>query len=52
MAYQEESTGSNFVWAVALVIIVAIIAAVVYYGGLFKRTQKQEVDVEISVPAR
>ncbi len=47
-----ESTGSNAIWAIALIIVVAIIAGVVLYSGVLTRTQKNKVDVEISVPAR
>ena len=48
---EGESTGSSVVWAVALIIIVAIVAAVIFYGGI-PGTQKKEVDVDISVPGR
>ena len=50
---EENSTGSNAVWAIALIIIVAIIAGVVYYSGILKGgSQKKDIDVDISVPAR
>lgn len=48
---EGESTASSFVWAIALIIIVAIVAAVFFYGG-FPGSQKKDVDVDISVPAR
>lgn len=48
---EGESTGSSFVWAIALIIIVAIVAAVFFYGG-FGGSQKKEIDVDISAPAR
>ena len=41
----------NFVWAVALIIIVAIIAAVVMSGG-FLNSGKKDIDVEIKAPTR
>jgi hypothetical protein len=47
----EENTGSNLIWAVAMIIIVAIIAGAVYYSGLLSGNKKQEVDVEIKAPA-
>ena len=34
MADEGNGTGSNAVWAIALIIIVAIIAGVVYYSGV------------------
>lgn len=48
---EENSTGSNLIWAIALIIITAIIAGAVYYSGMLTRDRKQEVDVEIKVPA-
>jgi hypothetical protein len=49
---EGESTGSNAIWAVALVIIVLIIAGVVYYSGILQRTPEKKVDIDVSVPAR
>ncbi len=49
----ENSTGSNAVWAIALIIVVAIIGAVVYYSGILKTSPKKtEIDVNVSAPAR
>ncbi len=48
----QEGTGSNAVWAVALIIIVAIIAGVVYYSGILKSSPKKEVDINVTAPAR
>jgi len=50
---EENSTGSNAVWAIALIIVVAIIAAVVYYSGVLKTSpnKKSEVDINITAPA-
>lgn len=51
-----ESTGSNAIWAVALVIIVAIIAGAVYYSGILKTRPggvgTDKINVDVSVPAR
>ncbi len=49
---EENGTGSNAVWAIAMVIIVAIIAGVVYYSGVLKGSQKKEIDINVTVPAR
>jgi hypothetical protein len=49
---EENSTGSNAVWAIALVIIVAIVAGLVYYSGMLRPSQKKEVDINVTVPAR
>lgn len=48
----DNGTGSNAVWAIALIIIVAIIGGVVYYSGILKNSPKKEVDVNITVPSR
>ena len=47
----ENSTGSNLIWAVTLIIITAIIAGALYYSGFLTGKKKQEVDVDIKVPA-
>ena len=56
MADEDNSTGTNMIWAVAMIIIVAIIAGALYYSGFLGRrtpaTQKIDVEVNASVPAR
>lgn len=51
---EENGTGSNAVWAIALIIVVAIIGAVVYYSGVLKTSpnKKSDVDINITAPAR
>jgi hypothetical protein len=52
MADNGNGTGSNAVWAIAFVIIVAIIGAVVYYSGILKtKPGKTEVDIKVTAPA-
>jgi hypothetical protein len=46
-----NGTGSNAVWAIALVVVVAIIAALVYYSGILKTVTNPKVDVKITTPA-
>ena len=48
----EDRTGSSAIWAVALVIIVAIIAGVVFYSGILKSSPKKEVDINVTAPSR
>lgn len=48
---EENSTGSNMIWAIAMIIIVAIIAGAVYYSGIMTGNRKQDIDVDIKVPA-
>lgn len=47
-----EGTASNAIWAVALIIIVAMIVGVVYYSGILKGSNKKEIDINVSAPAR
>lgn len=48
----ENSTGNNLIWAVTILLIVAIIAGALYYGGMLNRNSKEtkDIDVEIKVP--
>jgi len=51
---ERESTASNFIWALTMIIIVAIIMGALYYGGVFKsltKDKKIDVDVDVSAPA-
>lgn len=49
---EENGTGSNAVWAIAFVIIIAIIGAVVYYSGVLRtRPGKTEVDINVTAPS-
>jgi len=48
---EDNETGSNAVWAIAMIIIVAIIAGVLYYSGILTRRQKDNVDIKVTVPA-
>ena len=52
MADGDGGSGpGNFVWAIALIIIVAIVAAVVMSGGFLSGGDKK-IDVEIKTPTR
>jgi hypothetical protein len=48
---EENSTGNNLIWAVTLIIVVALIAGALYYSGFLGGTKKQKIDVEVSAPA-
>lgn len=49
---EENNTGNNLIWAIATIIIVAIIAGAVYFtvlqGG---KTPAKDINVEIKAPA-
>ena len=47
---EGESTGSNFIWAFALIIIVAILAGVFYYGG-FMGGSKKDINIKVDAPS-
>jgi hypothetical protein len=47
----DNSTGSNFIWAVTLIIIVAIIAGALYYSGFLGGTKKEKIDINVTAPA-
>jgi hypothetical protein len=51
-----DGTGSNAVWAIALIIIVAIIVGALYYSGALKKLtspqqSERKINVEVSAPA-
>ena len=48
---EENSTGNNLIWAVTLIIVVALIAGALYYSGFLGGTKKQRIDVEVSAPS-
>jgi len=48
---EENSMGSNFIWAVTLIIIVAIIAGALYYSGFLGGTRKEKIDINVTAPA-
>ena len=53
MTDEDNSTGTNMIWAVAMIIIVAIIAGALFYSGALsgRRNPTQKIDVEVSAPA-
>ena len=48
---EENTTASNAIWAIALVIIVAMIAGLIYYSGILRTSGKREVDINVTVPS-
>jgi hypothetical protein len=49
----QEGTASNAIWAVALIIIVALIVGVVYYSGILRSgPTEKKVDINVTAPSR
>lgn len=46
-----NSAASSFIWALALIIIVGMLAAALFYGGFLGGSKKQQIDVDVSAPA-
>ena len=48
----ENNTGSNAVWAVAMIIIVALIVGGIYYVVRMGGVTPKKVDINVTAPAR
>ena len=50
----ENGSGaaSNFIWAFALIVIVALIVGAMYYGGFRSGRQDKQVDINVTAPSR
>jgi outer membrane murein-binding lipoprotein Lpp len=47
----ENGTGNNLIWAIAMIIIVAIIAGALYYSGCLGGTKKERIDINVTAPS-
>lgn len=47
----ENGTGNNLIWAIAMIIIVAIIAGALYYSGFLSGNTKKTDEIKINVTA-
>lgn len=51
---EGESTASSAIWALAFIIIIALLIGFVYYSGIWKRVAggggTQKVDVTVTAP--
>jgi hypothetical protein len=45
----ENGTGNNLIWAIAMIIIVAIIAGALYYSGFLGGNRKTTEEIKINV---
>lgn len=48
---EENSTGNNLIWAMTILIIVAIIAGALFYSGFLSKSGKPDTDVDINISA-
>ena len=52
---EDNSTGTNLIWAIAMIIIVAIIAGALYFtvikGNLGGAAKKETIDININPPS-
>jgi hypothetical protein len=48
---EENGTGSNVIWAITTIIIVAIIAGALYYSGFLGGTKKERIVMNVSAPS-
>lgn len=47
---EGNGTGSNLIWAITTIIVVAIIAGALYYSGFLGGTKKEKIDINVSAP--
>lgn len=52
MGDEENSGGNNLIWAITMLIVVAIIAGTMYMIFIRTPSPTKKVDVDVSVPAR
>ena len=48
---ERESVGVNMIWAIAILLIVAMLAGAVYYSGFLSNAGEKDIDVNVQVPA-
>lgn len=47
----RESVGVNMIWAITILLIVALLAGAVYYSGFLSNAGDKDIDVNVKVPA-
>jgi hypothetical protein len=52
MADGDGGTGSNAVWAIAVVLIVGLIIGAIFYSGVLNKTDTKKVDINVTAPGR
>lgn len=51
---EENSTGNNLIWAITMIVVVAIIGGAIYFLALKTdmKPKDTKIDVDVTVPAR
>lgn len=47
----EESAASGAMWALVTVLLVILVVAVLYLSGIFNRSEKKEIEIDINKPS-
>jgi hypothetical protein len=47
---EREGFASNFIWALAFVVVIAMIMGALYYSGFLGGTKKEKIDINIKAP--
>ena len=48
---EGNRVGVNMIWALTILLIVAMIAGAIYYSGFLTNVGDKEIDVKVDVPA-
>lgn len=48
---ERSSFASNFVWALAFIVVVGMIMGALYYSGFLGGTKKEKIDINIKAPS-
>mgnify|MGYP006908206104 CR=1 FL=1 len=48
---EGNRVGVNMIWALTIILIVAMIAGAIYYSGFLTNAGNKKIDVEVDVPA-
>jgi len=51
MAEEGNNTANSFIWAIAFIIVVALLAGAVFYSGFLGGTKTKQVDIDVSAPS-
>ncbi len=49
---EGKNTASSFIWALAFIIVAAMIVGALYYSGFLTGKKKTEIDINVTAPNR